>query len=310
MDKELLYHFFNGQTTLEEELRIRMWMEASPEHKKRFFEERKMFDTMNLLINEEDLRRRKIGFFHQPWIKELGKIAAVIALTLAISISSQHIFSDKELLAMQKIEVPIGQRVNIELPDGTIVWLNSRSQISYPTTFSKDERKIKLDGEAYFEVIHTSDNKPFIVETAYGSVEVLGTKFNLEAYSESASFVTSLLEGSVRVKSQDQQLVLRPDQMAYLEDGKLKAETITDYNPYKWREGLIYLKNESFPDIMKEFEKAYGVEIQIKTPKVQNYSCSGKFRQSDGIFYALKVLQKGVDFTFEQNEDNHIIYIK
>lgn len=310
MDKELLYHFFNGKTTLEEEYRIREWMESDPEHEKRFFEERRMFDAMNLLIEEEDLKQKKIKFFKKPWIKELSKIAAVITLTLTLSVSYQHIFSDKKLLAMQKIEVPIGQRVNIELSDGTIVWLNSRSQIYYPATFSGDERKIKLNGEAYFEVVHTDDNKPFIVETAYGTVEVLGTKFNLEAYPESDTFVTSLLEGSVKVKSQNQQLILCPDQMAYLKNGKLEVEEITDYNPYKWREGLIYLKNESFSNIMKKFENAYGVEIKIKTPKVLDYSCSGKFRQSDGILYALRVLQKDVDFTFEQKEDNHIIYIK
>lgn len=310
MDKEVLYRFFNGQTTLKEEILIREWMEANSEHKECFFKERKIFDAMNLLVDEEELRPKKVGLFKRTWMREFAKIAAVIALTLTLSVSYQHFFSNKNLLAMQKIEVPVGQRVNIELSDGTVIWLNSRSKIYYPTTFDGNERKIKLDGEAYFEVAHTDDDLPFIVETTYGSIEVLGTKFNLEAYSESASFVTSLLEGSVRVKSQNQQLVLQPDEMAYLNKGKLEVKKITDYNPYKWREGLICLNNESFSNIMKKFEKAYGVEIKIESSKVKEYSYSGKFRQSEGIIYALKVLQKDVDFTFKQDEDTHIIYIK
>lgn len=309
MNQELLYRFFQGNTTQQEEIRIRKWIEESPENRASFFRERKMFDAIHLLSDEEQWKAKKTFSFNRSWMKELVKIAAVIALTLTASVSYRYLFPNKEQLAIQQIETPAGQRVTVKLADGTVVWLNSRSQLAYPAIFSGKERKIKLTGEAYFEVARNKE-KPFIVETTFGDVEVLGTKFNLEAYPELASFVTSLFEGSVRVRSGHQQLVLSPDQMAYLRDGELRTTQINDYTPYRWREGLICFNNESFINIMRKFEKAYGVEIKVETSKVSNSFYSGKFRQSDGITYALRVLQKDVSFSFETDEENHIIHIK
>ena len=85
---------------------------------------------------------------------------------------------------------------------------------------------------------------------------------------------------------------------------------IEDYNPYRWREGIISFKDATFPYIIHKFEKYYGVEIRIENKAVMNYRCTGKFRHSDGVRYALRVLQKDVDFQFVRDEENHIIYIK
>lgn len=310
MDKELLYSFFQGKTTLHEEMRVREWMEASEENRRVFFEERKLFDSLILLTDEKRVASYHGNvFFNKLWIRELGKIAAVIAITLMATFTYQFFTAEDDMMAMQKITVPSGQRINIELSDGTVVWLNSRTSIQYPAAFKGDYRKVRIDGEAYFEVSHNKE-KPFIVETTKGDVEVLGTRFNVEAYSDNNSFVTSLMEGSVKVTSEGEQLVLKPDQMACLLDGHLKVAPIEDYNTYRWKEGLICFKNETFPDIMAKFEKCYGVVIKIDNQKVMNYRCSGKFRQSDGIMYALRVLQKDVQFKFERDENNHIIYIK
>ena len=113
---------------------------------------------------------------------------------------------------MNTIKVPAGQRANLTLPDGTNVWLNARSEMRYPAVFTGNKREITLDGEAYFEVTHNED-KPFVVQTNKCNVEVLGTKFNVEAYSDSEDFCTSLMEGSVRVSDKgnpSESLVLAP----------------------------------------------------------------------------------------------------
>nr|WP_286083552.1 FecR family protein [Parabacteroides goldsteinii] len=103
-------------------------------------------------------------------------------------------------IALQTITVPAGQRINITLADGTNVWLNARTTIQYPITFNEKERLVKLDGEAYFDV--TKDkSKPFIVQTNNYNVEVLGTKFDVDSYSETEIFETTLMEGSVRISS-------------------------------------------------------------------------------------------------------------
>lgn len=310
MDKDLLVRFFEGNASLQEEMQIRKWMEASPENYQAFFKERKLFDAMTLLTEEEDNSRSdKFVVFKGGWFRKLVEIAAVVAITIGITVFYQQ-FSDKQqLLAMQKITVPAGQRISLELSDGTVVWLNSRTKIEYPASFVGDNRKVKLDGEAYFEVTK-DEHKPFVVETAKGNIEVLGTKFNVEAYSEDNTFSTALMEGSVKVRRGKMQYMLRPNQLAYLKNGKMNIAPIEDFNLYRWREGLICFKDESFPNIIKKFEKYYGVDIRIENSAVANYRCTGKFRQSDGVLYALRVLQKDVNFAFNRDEDNHIIYIK
>ena len=129
----------------------------------------------------------------------------------------------------------------IQLPDGSKVTLNRHSQLSYPETFNK-ERIVKLNGEAYFEV-SANKNKPFYVHTSKGEIKVLGTHFNLEAYSNADVFKTSLFEGKVRVRVKGNNIYLKPDQMVcYHKNGKIHLETIHDYDQYRWREGLICIK--------------------------------------------------------------------
>ena len=224
----------------------------------------------------------------------------------------QQIQTEQAPIALQTITVPAGQRINITLPDGTDVWLNARTTIQYPVSFNTDQRLVKLDGEAYFEVAR-DEKKPFTVQTDKFNVEVLGTKFDVESYSDTESFETALMEGSVKISSltdANESLMLTPNNKAYLHGGKLRVMPVDDYNPYRWREGLICFKSETFASIMKEFEKYYGINIHITNLQVQKYLYTGKFRQTDGVDYALRVLQKDIKFAYERDEDNHIIYIK
>ena len=197
----------------------------------------------------------------------------------------------------------------IQLPDGSKVTLNRHSQLSYPETFNK-ERIVKLNGEAYFEV---SANKisHFMYILQKGEIKVLGTHFNLEAYSNADVFKTSLFEGKVRVRVKGNNIYLKPDQMVcYHKNGKIHLETIHDYDQYRWREGLICIKSAKFKDIMKTFTKYFGDSIVVQNKEVEHYKYTGKFRQSRGVINALRLLQKDAPFTIEQDEDKQIIYIK
>ena len=165
---------------------------------------------------------------------------------------------------------------------------------------------------AYFEVTH-NDDKPFVVQTNKCNVEVLGTKFNVEAYSDSEDFCTSLMEGSVRVSDKgnpSESLVLAPNQQVSWINGHLQSKPIADFDPFRWKEGLICFKSMHFKELMSRFEKCYGIHIIIENPKLADYICSGKFRISDGIDKALRILQKDAKYTFERNKDESVIYIK
>ncbi|GHS92163.1 hypothetical protein FACS1894203_4250 [Bacteroidia bacterium] len=221
----------------------------------------------------------------------------------------------KEIVSQAKVDAErllSETNANIILPDGTAVWLNARTTVQYPSSFEKNKRVIILDGEAYFEVAHDK-KKPFIVRTNKYDVEVTGTKFNVEAYSFEDETITSLLDGQVKlisVTDPNQSITMEPHHLAFLQEDKFITKKITDYNRYRWKDGLICFDNISFPEIMKEFEKYYEIQVIIENKKVNDYLCTGKFRQSDGVDYALKVLQRDVRFIFERVENTNIIYIK
>ena len=165
MDKDTLYNFFEGNASFDEEMAVRQWMEESAENRQAFLKERKLFDAMLLLGNEKVIKAGKKRFTIDlsSLRTELIKIAAVIAVTLGGSYLFHQYALEKELMAMHTISVPAGQRINITLTDGTNVWLNARTSLTYPVKFGKKNRQVILDGEAYFDVAKDK-NKPFISE--------------------------------------------------------------------------------------------------------------------------------------------------
>jgi len=131
----------------------------------------------------------------------------------------------------------------------------------------------------------------------------------VEAYKNRNKFITSLLEGTVKVSANNQQIILKPNERATLSDGKLIRSKIEDDSYYSWTSGIINFNNITFEALMKEFEKVYGIEIVINNSAIKNNLCLGKFRRIDGLEYALKVLQVDIPFTYQRDFEKHIIYI-
>jgi ferric-dicitrate binding protein FerR (iron transport regulator) len=287
-------------------------MEASPGNKEVFLKERRFFDASTILVPADPATEKPEPSPRRlAWIRE-GMKAAAIAALVWLAIQAYYRRPEAETVAMQTISVPAGQRVNLFLPDGTKVWLNARTTLRYPVSFNRKERAMELDGEAYFDVAK-DEKRPFIVHTDKGSVTALGTGFNIEAYAAGNEFVTTLMHGSLKIElkdNPDEALLLSPDRKAVWENGTLRVDTVHDYTVYRWIEGLICFKNESIPAIMKEFEKYYGVHIHVENRQVLKYYYTGKFRHTDGIDYALRVLQKDVSFRYVRDDENQIIYIE
>lgn len=308
MDKDTLYKYFSHQATDEERRQVRAWVESSPENMQKYMSERAFYDSVTLLAEPEAPAVRRFSLKRVMTVT--SKIAAVAVVTLLLSyVVRTYLFPPQ--IPMQELYVPVGKQVNLTLADGTNVWLNSGTRLKYPAIFSGKERRVEIDGEGYFKVQKDADC-PFRVQTDGGVVEVLGTTFNVEAYSSEHNFRTSLLEGSVKITdNRNGEYLLSPDQMAEMQaDGSMKISAISDYDAFCWTEGIISLKNDSFESIMKKFEKYYGVTIKIECDNFAGVSYSGKFYHSDGLQYALKVLQRDIDFTYVSEQENHIIYIK
>lgn len=303
------FRFYSKQTSSEEDKELMEWVEASEQHKRDFMDSWQMYHAMGLLGEEPIVKNSSIGNRHR--IVAWTKYAAVITLIFMTGYFSSLLFQSRQQPneLVQQISVPRGQRVNITLSDGTKVWLNSLSQITYDPSFGGDRRTVRLDGEAYFEV-KRNEQKPFIVQTSKGDIEVLGTKFNVEAYASSSKLVTSLMEGSVKLTAGTRTTVLVPLQKALLMDNEIRVSAITNLDDYAWRDGLISFTNATFGELMEKFEKYYGYRIVIENEKVKQLRRSGKFRLSDGINYALDVLKKDMNFSYTRDKTDSVITIK
>ena len=309
MDREILYRFFEGKASYKEEEEVCNWTDASEENMQAYLKERKYFDM--LLVQERKNRIPSVSAKHTFHLYNMLKYAAVIALFSICGLQIYMVTKAEPTPETNTISVPTGQRVNLLLSDGTNVWLNSGSKMKYPASFTKRKREVMLDGEGYFEVAKDS-KRPFVVQTDKYNIEVLGTKFNVEAYEKASSFSAALMEGAIQISGKDEpqnKILLHPLQKVDEIDGELVVEKIRNYDVYRWKDGLLCFERISFNDLMKEFEKTYDIQIINENKHLENYICSGKFRISDGIDFILHVLQRDVKFRFRRNESNTVIYI-
>lgn len=285
------------------------WAEASPENYQTFLRERRLWNATLLsysLGQTQTATRSRFSF--NFW--QATSIAATIALLISLSwnfLRSDSVDTDER----QRVFVPVGQRVQLDLADGTKVWLNSNTTFTYPASFGADTREVELNGEGYFEVAKDAE-KPFIVQTKDYAIRVLGTTFNVYAYANGMDrFETSLLEGAVTVSSltePEESIRLRPNERVVVSEGKLLQLPIADEEHFRWIDGLLCLDDVPFAELVKRLSAYYDTPITIENQQVLGYRCTGKFRQIDGLDHALRVLQKDVRFTYERNDtDNHII---
>lgn len=314
MDKSTIYKFFEGTTSADENVSIYNWVQHSSENERILMHERVLYDAMIIgsSVDETkiDVKPEKQQLRANRFVRELLKVAAVAVITLLGAVSYKYWKADNTPAMTNIVAVPLGQRVKLKLSDGTEVWLNSQSSIEYPTIFTTESRKVKIEGEAYFDVAH-NQNVPFKVYANQFEIEVLGTKFDVIADSKSGEFSTSLLEGSVKVNDSEMEksVVLEVNEMVRLHDGKMKKMELIDLDQFSWRDGLIRFKDLKFSELMKRLEKCYGVEIIINNKKLDNYQCSGALRIDDGLDNALSVLQRDGKYSYRKSDDKLIIYI-
>ncbi|MBO4536601.1 MAG: FecR domain-containing protein [Bacteroidales bacterium] len=175
--------------------------------------------------------------------------------------------TDKEIVKMLTLKTPRGRDYQATLGDGTKVWLNTDSRLEIPETFSGPERKVKLHGEAYFEVAKDAAH-PFVVETDWFTTRVLGTSFDVRAYSARTASVL-LVEGSVRLNAGDAECLMQPGDMASLagSGSDFDVQQVDPYPYTQWREGFFYYDDTSLYEIMQELGRWYNVNIVFDTPE-------------------------------------------
>lgn len=165
---------------------------------------------------------------------------------------------------------PKGATYDLTLSDGTLVTLNADSKISYPTSFDNGNREVELQGEAYFHVQKTTNKSKFIVKTRGQEIEVLGTRFNVNAYPETDRTQTTLEEGSVVVSAQDvpqSNLYLKPNEQATLQHGTLNSRHIDLEEVLSWKKGQFYFNGNNTEEVMQQIARWYNIDIIYKRSK-------------------------------------------
>lgn len=194
-----------------------------------------------------------------------------------------------------RIETPIGGQYELQLPDGTRVWLNAASSLKYPASFyALKQRSVELTGEAYFEVAKDK-TKPFLVKSKGQEVEVLGTHFDVNAYPDEQSIKTTLMEGSVKLNGQ---LTLKPGEQSVLSDGKFNVKEVNAIDAADWKNGEFVFNNEPLTSIMKKVARWYGVEIVYTNDLGKVPTFSGSVSRSENISSVLNMLAETSNVRF------------
>lgn len=190
------------------------------------------------------------------------------------------------------ITTPKGAGYDLVLADGTKVWLNSSSSLSFPAEFKGGHRDVKLTGEAYFEVAKNKE-KPFIVEANGTRIQVLGTHFNVGAYPDEQAVVTTLLEGSVKVSKNDKQLIIVPGQQAIsrLNTDEITSEKANIDEVMAWRNGYFKFHNEDVKSIFRKVSRWYDIEVEYRG-NFSNQRFGGTYSRSKSINELLTYLEK------------------
>ncbi|UMB52497.1 FecR family protein [Lutibacter sp. A64] len=215
-----------------------------------------------------------------------------------------------EEVTYNTLYVPTGGMYQIELPDGTNVWINSESSLKYPIKFTGNKRIVELTGEAYFEV--TKDNsKEFIVETNSASITVLGTKFNVSSYNTDNYFSSTLVEGKIKLTSlinTKKSIIMLPGERGKIDNGK-SSITINnvDSNLYTaWIEGKFYFEKENLDRILTKIGRWYNIDIEFDDPSIKKQTFTGVALKNKPVDYLLKMISEtaNLKYNINKNRDN------
>ena len=311
MNQELLHKYFKGDTSVEEEKQILDWVDEAEENRKALQKERMLFDIALFTETKKQKRERVVSGAR---ILKMLRWSARIAAVVIVAVSFGYLWKDfqyNKVAQIQTVSVPAGQRAQITLADGTIVWLNAQSTLSYAFDFGRNERNVELDGEAYFEVAKNKEI-PFNVNTEANQVRVVGTHFNVCAYKGSHEFEATLVEGIVDIYAngiQQPLARLEKNEVFTSINGKYGKTILPSYDYLRWKEGLYCFDDAPFDVLLGKLEKYYKVKIVVQNPKVLNYRCTGKFKEQDGVEHVLKVIQKDHKFKYSMSAERDSIFI-
>lgn len=306
--QDRILDYFNGQLSPSEEANLLNWLNENEENRMVFLQIKNNLDPdkmehqllsgsyaelkSKLLIRQQfnsvptiQLKKQRFSFL---------KIAAMLVLAAVSGFTVAYLMTGRPNAQTDTVwfetQVPRGEKSLLLLPDGSKVWMNSESSLSYPGNFMDGNRNVKLKGEAYFEVAK-QDGLPFTVETRDYNVRVLGTKFNVMAYGDFDRTETTLIEGKVEIQRGKQTVDVVPGQTSTFKDNRLITKETDALKSSKWKDDIFDFDQITFQELVIRLERWYNVDIEISNPELNQITYSGVFKNEETIEEVLNTFQ-------------------
>lgn len=311
MDNNIIIKYLQGTADKAEAETLFNWLDENEANRTEFKELKKIWALTATVKNAEgstwsDLQAKEVKPAQKRFLYPLLKNAAIFILLIGIGALAQYLFfsSKYEPIYTESYSVtaPAGQMTNVELPDGTLVMMNSGTVLHYNADFSLGKREVFIEGEAFFDV-QKDVAHPFTVKSDFLGVRVYGTSFNIQAYPNDKEFTATLVEGSIGLldKNGVELKKLKPGEKAYFDDSESSLQILkVDTNMYtSWKEGLVTFRNEKMEDIAKQIERWYNVEIIIQKEGLGEERYFGSILKNKPIDQILEVFKLTTSLEYE-----------
>lgn len=313
IDTYLLLKYFKCETTAIEEAQIARWLANDPDgsHAAAYKDARILFEGITIYTDSGTADSGKFPF--PRGIRRTVQWAAALAVLLLAGTAGAWLTQERISREYQTFSVPAGKNFQMELADGSRIWMNGDSEIEVPVTFSRKVRDIRLRNGEIFLDVERDEKRPFKVETYAGTIEVLGTKFNVEANETRLHFATTLIDGSVKIDAINGiRYLMEPNDVVRMENNVWTVSHLQNTYPVTcWMNGIIDIANTPFDCLLDEFERAFDVKIVSSLSKLPEISFTrGKIRISDGVESAMEILRLSAGIRYDYDRTTNTIYIR
>ncbi len=292
--EEILPRYCSGEATVEECRMVEEWIGQSDENYRIVKQMYTIDQVMGTVQMESKVdmekalasvsRKMSKAPSHITWFTWVQRAAAILFIPLLIAFAIQNFTpSPTEVAQMIEVKTNPGMTTTVDLPDGTKVYLNSESSLTYPSFFSKDKRDVKLTGEAFFEVQKDPEHRFIVSGPHHTQIEVLGTSFNVEAFERDSFISTTLVEGKVRFAYQKNQqpatVDMKPGQKLMYDttSSQVKLIQTSGETETAWKDGKIIFQATPLPEALRMLEKRFNVTFVLSNNRLRGEAFNGSF---------------------------------
>jgi len=315
---QLITKVLNNEASSEEIICFSLWLSEGEDNRNKYRQLKSYWDaeisfnhTLNPKLSlkktqykiqkeQNDLKIKKQKFY----------FISIAASLLILIVSGIYFIKTPETITVEYYTyMTENNKIDFTLDDGTKIYLNKNSKFVYTNRYDKEDRSIKLEGEAYFEVRHKPET-PFIVEVGDAKIRVLGTSFNIKT-DENTNITTTLTEGSLRFETSDQQVVLSPNQqLSYVASSRnIEVSPVDIEKELAWTEGVIRLRNILFTELIDDLVKKFKIDIVINNENLKKSSVymTGSFAEEQSLEEIFNVISITYPFKWENKDGTYYI---